>query len=68
MALILVVVLVGPVAVLTFARRAGSHPAVRLLADICASVALLVRSVYRAARFLVRFLAGEVRSWTLSRS
>lgn len=66
--LTVVLVLVVPVLALTLARRAAGHPAVRFLLDLLSSALILARLLYRLARFVYRFVTGEVRSWTLSRS
>jgi hypothetical protein len=63
-----VLVLAGPVVALTLARRAAGHPLVRFLLDLLTSALILARLVYRLFRFLVLFMAGEVRTWRLSRS
>lgn len=66
--LTLVLIVVVPVVALTLVRRAAGHPAVRFLLDLLSSALILARLLYRCARFVYRLIAGEVRSWTLSRS
>ena len=63
-----VLVLAGPVVALTLARRAAGHPLVQFLLDLLASALILARLAYRAVRFLVVLIVGEVRTWRLSRS
>ncbi|MBS2962095.1 hypothetical protein KGA66_03480 [Actinocrinis puniceicyclus] len=66
--LLLVLLVVVPVAVVFAARRLAGHPMVLVGRDLAVSVFLVGRFVYRAARLLVRFIVGEVRSWQISRS
>jgi len=66
--LTVVVVVVVPVLALTLVRRAAGHPAVRFLLDLLSSALILARLLFRFVRFVYRLVAGEVRSWTLSRS
>lgn len=62
------VIVVVPVVALTLARRSVSHPAVVFVRDLLVSAFLIGRFVYRLLRFVYRFVSGEVRAWSLSRS
>lgn len=66
--LTLVLVLVVPVAVVFLARRLADHPAVGVVRDLAIAVYIVARFVYRVGRIVVRYIAGEVRSWQVSRS
>lgn len=66
--LTLVLVLVVPVAVVFLARRLADHAAVVVVRDLAIAVYIVARFVYRAGRIVVRYIAGEVRSWQVSRS
>jgi len=66
--LILVLVVVVPVAVAFIARRLADHPAVLVVRDLGIAVYIVARFVYRLGRIVVRYIAGEVRSWQVSRS
>ncbi len=66
--LVLLLVLVGSVAALTLARRLARHPLIRWLIDFAVSAYLIGKVLYRLGRTAFRFVSGEVRSWTLSRS
>jgi anti-sigma-K factor RskA len=66
--LILVLVVVVPVAVVFIARRLADHPAVLVVRDLGIAVYIVARFVYRLGRIVVRYIAGEVRSWQVSRS
>lgn len=66
--LVLLLILVGSVAALTIARRLVRHPLIRFLFDFAVSAYLIGKALYRLGRTAFRFVTGEVRSWTLSRS
>ncbi len=66
--LILVLVLVVPVAVVFVARRLVDHPAVLVVRDLAIALYIVARFVFRLGRIVVRYIAGEVRSWQISRS
>lgn len=57
----------GVVLAVTLARRAAGHPAVRFARDLAVSAFLIGQLLFRMVRFLVRFVVGEVRTWTPSR-
>ena len=61
--LIIVLVLLGLVAALTYMRRLARHGALQLIKDLVTSAILLGRWLFALGRFYFRLLAGEVRSW-----
>jgi hypothetical protein len=65
--LLLVLCLAGPVAVVFAARRLADHPAVLVARDVLIAGFLVYRWLFRLTRSIVRFVAGEVRSWAPSR-
>jgi hypothetical protein len=66
--LVLVLLVVLPVVALTLARRSADHPAVVLVRDLLVSTFLIGRFLYRLLRSIYRYVSGEVRTWSLSRS
>jgi hypothetical protein len=66
--LILALILVVPVAGVFVARRLADHPAVLVVRDLAIAVYIVARFIYRLGRIVVRYIAGEVRSWQVSRS
>jgi anti-sigma-K factor RskA len=65
---VVLVLVVGLVLAVTFARRSASHPAVLFLRDFGTSAVLLVRWLFLTVRFVVRVITAEVRSWSTPRS
>ena len=63
MVVLLLLLLVGPVVALTVARRLAGHWLVVLVRDLFVSALLLSRALFLGARFVVRLISGEVRSW-----
>lgn len=60
---LIVVVLLGLVAALTYLRRLARHGALQLVKDLVTSAVLLGRWLYVIGRTYYRLVAGEVRSW-----
>jgi len=60
---VLVLVLLGLVAVVTYWRRLARRGALQLPKDVITSTILLVRAAFWLGRFYIRLLLGEVRSW-----
>lgn len=58
-----VLVLLGLVAALTYARRLARRGAWQLARDLVTSALLLARWLYLLGRAYWRLVAGEVRSW-----
>ncbi len=66
--LAVILLVVVPVVALTLARRSADHPAVVFVRDLLVSAFLIGRFLYRLARSIYRYISGEVRTWSLSRS
>lgn len=60
---LMVVVLLGLVAALTYVRRLARHGALQLARDVASSAVLLGRWLVALGRLYWRLVAGEVRSW-----
>jgi hypothetical protein len=60
---LVILVLLGLVAALTYLRRLARHGALQLVKDLVTSAVLLGRWLYVTGRTYYRFVMAEVRSW-----